>query len=237
LTLFVSGSSQRAAQADSEEHHRRARGESGFTILEVLISSILMVVVMTGVLGLFDRSSKVAYSDLERNISLSEEASALSRITTELRQAYQVNCPTGGCTNNATANSIDFDERIVTSTGQQDRRVAYLCKEAEPKTGWDECVRYEAPNTATVPSATCVTEKVCKSSVVLPRIVNNTTADPEDPVFTGLKSGAGLGSTWTWGQVTIKTPTGGERTGPATYYKSYVTLSDSFYMYQLDYGH
>lgn len=215
--------------------------DDGFTLIELLITAVLLIIVLTAVLNMLDTSTKVANSDLERNISLSEQTNALSRMSAELRQAYQVNCPGGTCANEATASEIDFNERITESGGQQDRRVLYKCNVAQPGTSLDECVRYQAPNTTTAPGASCVTEKVCTSSVVIPRVLNNTTADPlspNDPVFTKLRNPLAVQSnTWTAGQMTIKTSTGGERTGAGTLYKSDVILSNAFYMYQLDYGH
>src|SRR5437870_5467834 len=66
---------------------------SGFTLAEVLVALVLMSVVLTAILGLLEQSSRVANSDVERDASLNEQTSAFFRMIDELRQAYQVNCP------------------------------------------------------------------------------------------------------------------------------------------------
>jgi prepilin-type N-terminal cleavage/methylation domain-containing protein len=209
----------------------RGAGEAGFTLVEILVVLVLMSLVTTAILGLLDQSGRVVKSDLERDASLNEEAGAFARMIDELRQAYAVNCPSGGCTNNATATALDFDER-VTSSGQADKRVAYNCGVTQAGTSWYECVRYETAAsdvTDAVPlDASCSS---CKSSVVIQRVVNT-------PVFSNLTAGSSTEGAVRWisGTATIYTPTGGAYTGVAARYSSDAVFSEPFFMSQLAFG-
>ena len=99
----------------------RVAHEAGFTLVEILVVLVVMSLAMTAILSLLEQSGRIANSDVERDTSLNEQAGAFNRMIDELRQAYAVNCPSGGCTNNATATGIDFDERVTTS-GQADTK-------------------------------------------------------------------------------------------------------------------
>jgi prepilin-type N-terminal cleavage/methylation domain-containing protein len=209
----------------------RAR-EAGFTLVEMLVVLVMMGLVLTAILDLLDQSGRVARSDVERDTSLNEQVGAFNRMIDELRQAYSVNCPSGGCTNNATATALDFDERVTTS-GQADKRIAYNCGVPQPgATGWYECVRYEASasdTTDAVPlSSSCSS---CKAAIVIQRVVNT-------PVFTGLTTGTSAEGTVRWisGTATIYTPTGGAFTGASVRYSSDAVFSQPFFMSQLAFG-
>lgn len=209
----------------------RAASESAFSLIEVLVTLVVTSLALTAILSLIEQSSRVASSDIERNASLNEQSGAFSRMIDELRQAYAVNCPTGGCTSNATATALDFDER-VTSSGQQDRRVAYNCGVTQPGTSWYECVRYETAAsdiTDAVPlSSSCAS---CKSAVVIQRVVNT-------PVFTKLTTATNPEGAVRWisGTATVYTPTGGSYTAAAARYSSDAVLSEPFFMSQLAFG-
>jgi type II secretory pathway pseudopilin PulG len=197
----------------------------------MLVVLVVMSLVLTAILTLLEQSGRIANSDVERDTSLNEQAGAFNRMIDELRQAYAVNCPSGGCTANATATGIDFDER-VTSSSQADKRVAYNCGVTQPGTSWYECVRYEAAAsdiTDTVPLSSACSS--CKSTVLIQRVVNT-------PVFSKLTTGTSFGGAVRWisGTATIYTPTGGSYTGTAARYSSDAVFTEPFLMSQLVFG-
>jgi prepilin-type N-terminal cleavage/methylation domain-containing protein len=207
--------------------------ERGFSLVEMLVTASMLVLILTATLGLFSSSSRIGQSDLARDQALNDQTAAFSRMVNEIRQAYAINCPSGGCTSAATSTSIDFDERVYESGAQADRRVAYNCGVAQPGvTGQYECVRYEAAATDTtdaVPlSSNCST---CTSTVVIQNVVNT-------PVFSGLTTGtSGSGTVrWVSGQATIYTPANGALSSKVSPYKHDIILSQSFSMPQLQFG-
>ena len=207
--------------------------ERGFTLIEVIVTAALLAIILTAILGLFNNSYRIGQSDLARDQALNEQNVAFSRMVNEIRQAYAINCPTGGCSNNATSTSIDFDERIYENGAQSDRRVAYNCTIAQPGVAGEyECVRYEAAAsdiTDSVPlGAGCST---CTSTVVIQRIDNT-------PVFSGLTTGtSGSGAVrWVSGQATISSPSNGLLSTNVSPYRHDIELSQWFSMPQLQYG-
>jgi type II secretory pathway pseudopilin PulG len=208
-------------------------GEGGFTLIEMLVTASMLVLILTATLGLFTSSNRIGTSDLARDQALNDQTTAFSRMVNEIRQAYQINCPTGGCSNAATSTSIDFDERIYKSGAQADRRVAYNCGVAQPGvTGQYECVRYETDATdasdAVPLSASCST---CTSTIVIQNVVNT-------PVFSSLTTGtSGSGAVrWVSGQATIYTPANGALSSKVSPFKHDIILNQSFSMPQLQFG-
>jgi prepilin-type N-terminal cleavage/methylation domain-containing protein len=218
---------------------RFVRGERGFTLMEVLVSSLLMVIAGSAIFTWLEQSTHVSTGEIERAVSVSEQAAAFERMIGEIRQAYQVNCPSGGCTNGsegkgAESNYLDFDVR-ATFSGQKDKRVAYACNVEEPGTTWYECVRYQAPASDTpakdaVPlSSTCTTE--CTTSVVIKRIVLK-------PVFTKLMTAKSLAGTerWVSGKASVYSPNAGALNSKLSNYASDLVLAQRFRMQQLQFG-
>ena len=217
----------------SRADRRTLADESGFTLIEMLVTASMLVLILTATLGLFSSSNRIGQSDLARDQALNDQTVAFSRMVSEIRQAYQINCPSGGCGSSATATAIDFDERIYESGAQADRRVAYNCGVAQPGvTGQYECVRYETAATDTtdaVPlSASCTT---CTSTVVIQNVVNT-------PVFSSLTTGtSGSGSVrWVSGQATVYTPSNGALSSKVSPFKSDIVFNQSFSMPQLQFG-
>lgn len=66
------------------------RDESGWTIVEVLIVAVLLVIVLGGTLNLLDTTAKVAPQEEERAQAVREAQVGLARMTRELRQATKV---------------------------------------------------------------------------------------------------------------------------------------------------
>lgn len=199
----------------------------------MLVTTAMLAVILTATLGLFTSSNRIGQSDLARDQALSEQTVAFSRMVNEIRQAYQINCPSGGCTNNTTSTSIDFDERIYESGAQTDRRVAYNCSVAQPGvSGQYECVRYETAATdvadAVPLSSSCGT---CTATIVIQRIVNT-------PVFSALTTGtSGSGAVrWVSGTATVYSPANGTLSSNVSAFKHDIILNQAFSMPQLQFG-
>jgi Tfp pilus assembly protein PilW len=223
----------RTRQGGLRERWRAIRGEGGIGLVELLVATAMLAVILTATIGLFASTNTIGQSDLGRAQALNEQTGAFSRMVYEIRQAYGINCPTGGCTNNATSTSIDFNERIYESGAQADRRVAYNCSVAQPGvSGQYECVRYETAATDTtdaVPlSSSCST---CTATVVIQRVVNT-------PVFSALTTGtSGSGAVrWVSGSATVYTPANGTLSSNVSTYKHDIILSQAFSMPQLQFG-
>src|ERR1700747_100479 len=66
----------------------RPASECGFSLIELLVTLLVMSLALTAIFDLLDQSSRVAKSDIERDASLNEQAGAFARMIDELRQAY-----------------------------------------------------------------------------------------------------------------------------------------------------
>jgi prepilin-type N-terminal cleavage/methylation domain-containing protein len=70
---------------------RRIRHEqSGFTLIEQLVATVIFLLVMSAVLGLLEASNKVAPRDQERANAITEAQIGLHRMVRELRGAERV---------------------------------------------------------------------------------------------------------------------------------------------------
>lgn len=227
------GVQQSRSSAGGRARWRLLADEGGFSLTEMLVTAAMLVVILTAVMGLFSSSNRIGQSDLARDQALNDQTVGFSRMVNEIRQAYQVNCPSAGCGSNATSTSIDFDERIYESGVQKDRRVAYNCGAVQPGVaGQYECVRYETAATDTtdaVPlSSSCTT---CTATIVIQNIVNTN-------VFSGLTTGtSGSGAVrWASGTATIDSPANGALSSHVSPFKHDIVLSQSFSMPQLQFG-
>lgn len=209
----------------------RPASEHGFTLVELLVTLVVMTLASIAILSWLNQTSRVASSETARATSLNEETVAFARMLQEVRQAYAVNCPSAGCSSGATSSSIDIDER-TTLSGQQDKRVSFVCNVSEPGSTLHECVRYEAAASDTsdaVPLGPSCSS--CTKSVVIRRVAN-------EPVFTKLTTGTSLSGAVRWiaGKATIYTPNNGALTNGLARYSSDVVLSQWFDMSQLSFG-
>jgi Tfp pilus assembly protein PilV len=206
--------------------------ERGFTLMELLVTALLMIIVSSGVLTWLEQTTRVASSEVERGVAIGEGGVSFRQMMEEIREAYAVNCPSAGCTNNAETSYLDFDVR-TTKSGQSDRRVAYVCSIEEKTGGFFKCVRYETAasdvSDAVPLSSSCAS---CTSATVIRRVVSN-------KVFTNLTTGTSPSGAvrWTSGKATVYVPSAGSLAKRQTkYLKSDIELSASFYMSQLGYG-
>lgn len=213
------------------------RSDGGFTVVEFLVAMSMFAVVLLAVLAMFDSASRAGYNESERNTAISEETTGLDRMVGEIRRAYHINGPTSA----SSSDWIDFLIRAPLSGGSQaDYRVIYNCKVADPtNSSFNACWRYQSSWSPSGGGSITpgVPPSGASSSMVVPRVINRTSSDPTDYVFTGLTSPQGTTYGPTYGTATIRTPSAGQNT--AFKYDNYthdVVLGDAFYIRQLDFG-
>lgn len=227
--------------AISRIRRQTASDQRGFSLVELLVVMLMMLVVLGAIFGLITSSWKAGNADINRNTSLDDQTVAFSNMLNEIRQAYQVNCPTAGCSSNASSNYIDFDERIVESGSQVDRRVSYVCNVAQPgASGQYECVRYEAPASDTTDAvpldasncSACLSAWGGSSGIVKIQRVLNTS------VFSNLSTGTSPSGTTRWvsGKAAIYTPGAGSTASNISPYTNDLILQQNFSMPQLGFG-
>ena len=66
------------------------REESGWSLIELLLVSVLLIVILGGTLNLLDTTAKIAPQEQERAEAVREAQVGLARMTRELRQATKV---------------------------------------------------------------------------------------------------------------------------------------------------
>jgi len=69
---------------------RVRREERGITLIEVLITAVILNVVLFAILGLLDVSARAVPKDMERAAAIQESQTGLYRMTRELRQAHEI---------------------------------------------------------------------------------------------------------------------------------------------------
>lgn len=106
----------------------RLREEAGFTLIEMMMTAVLLSVILGAVTAVLNQTAKSAARDTERNHAINELRVGLTRMTTELRQAYKIHgCGTATpetCTMTDYARTIDFSIR---ARDKVPRRVIYDC--------------------------------------------------------------------------------------------------------------
>lgn len=65
-------------------------GESGFTLIELMLTASILSIVLLAIFALLDVSARIAPQDQERGQAMRDAEVGLYRMTRELRQAHQV---------------------------------------------------------------------------------------------------------------------------------------------------
>lgn len=223
--------------------HKRFRctPEEGFTLIEVLVATLISTVAMLALFAMLEAVTKSSANDQERGSSLIEETAALHDMVQEIGETYKFNGPT---TNLTKANYVDVDAWVTPGSSQKGKRLVFDCEVSSTVSGERECVRYEMPLT----KATTVTElksdweakpktlpTEVTGKILIPRLINGTESAPAFELETPR-----TGTTPTYGRVNIETPASGERVSGsysgANSYQYTTTLRDSFAMRNLTLG-
>ena len=115
------------------------KDERGFSLIELLVGMLILVLLMLATFSVLDDSTKVALRDNERTSAIREAQVGLDRMIRELRHTRLVN--------SATAQRLDVN---VTRRGT-DTRVVFDCGVAVPgATGLRRCTRTPAGGNAEV---------------------------------------------------------------------------------------
>jgi prepilin-type N-terminal cleavage/methylation domain-containing protein len=123
---------------------RLYREESGFTLIETLISASLLAVVLGAILSLGETAGRIVPQDTERNAMIMESQVGLYQMTRELRGASS-----GTCGSPIAVAAYTFSGCVV--SGGTAQRVAYNCSVATPgHVGWTRCVRTRSGQTRVV---------------------------------------------------------------------------------------
>ena len=143
--------------------------EAGFTLVEMLVATIMATVVFGALIMPLINGQRVATRDLNRGMAIQDVQSGLYRMTRELRQTLQV----------YSATSTALDVRVPSNGGSL--RVLYDCGYQPGGSTYRQCRRA----TTTCSGSTCSTPPTASSGiVVIDRILNGTSGGPTDPVFT-----------------------------------------------------
>ena len=202
----------RVWRARRERVTAASRSESGFTLVELLVSMSLLTVVIGGLLGLAESVLPVAARDQERAHVLNQAQSGMDRMTRELRQATRVvwTSPT------TDAIWVEVDRTGTTV------EVLYDCRVQPVGKPYRQCVRATGTDPAVSPSA-------ANGRVVIDRVLNGTAAAPTHPsVFAFSPNAASPVQIST----EIVVAAQGERHSSHDY-RHLIVLDDGFYMRNL----
>jgi type II secretory pathway pseudopilin PulG len=140
--------------------------EAGFTLVEVLIALVVLIVVLLATGFVLSLTARVAVREQDRAFALGDARVGLARMTRELRQAVQIYSTSGAV----------MDVKVVTEG--QPMRVLYRCDWQPGGASYRQCVRAASTNLTQQPDAST-------GQPVVDRVLNGTSAAPGDPtVFT-----------------------------------------------------
>jgi len=188
----------------------------------------MAVVVLLGVFAMVEAVTKSATNDRERGSAVIEQTAAVHNMVQEINEAYAFNGPTGV----STSNYVDINVWGAAGGSAKARRIVFNCEVSSSVSGERQCVRYVMPVTDATAYTSLASDANAKPTVVIPRVINATAGAPAFE----LKAPHG-GSTPTYGEVSIETPSAGERAGNAAdNFKYAITLHDSFTLRNLTLG-
>lgn len=197
----------------------RARDERGLTLVEMLVTVLVMGVLVTAILAVLDTSARIAPKDTERATAIGEAQSALNGILRELRQAYRIVAWTPRSVQMQV--NVLRDDPATAGPDYDNVTVAYSCG-GDPAT----CVRREAPVGASLPAnGRTVISRLLNASPSTPaaRAVFDFDQSPDRSV--GITATAVRPSYVT---VRVEVPAAGER--GAGGYQNGVMLEDGLYV-------
>jgi type II secretory pathway pseudopilin PulG len=197
----------------------RLREERGLTLVEMLVTVLLMGLVVTAILGILDTSARIVPKDTERATAIGEAQSGLNRMIRELRQAYRI----VGWTSNSVQMRVNVlrDNPATTGPDYANLTVDYTCG-GDPAA----CVRREAPAGNGLPaSGALVIDRILNSGPAIPAARRIFDFDQSPDRSVGVTA-ASVRPTYV--TVRIEVPAAGER-GAGGYANS-VVLEDGLYV-------
>jgi prepilin-type N-terminal cleavage/methylation domain-containing protein len=141
---------------------RRARQERGLTLVELLVTVVVMALALTAVLAALDTSARIVPKDAERATTIREAQSGLNGMVRELRQAYRI--VAWGERSVQMRVNVLRDDSGTAGPDYANLTVDYSCG-GQPAS----CVRREAPVGSGLPAT---------GTTVVPRVLNAGTGTP-----------------------------------------------------------
>jgi Tfp pilus assembly protein PilW len=111
----------------------RTFAQDGYTLVELLVTSLMAVVLLGGILTAFQVSQEVEARDTTWALTVQEGRAGLARMAYELRDAKKV-----ATSPSPTASAITFFAPI----GGKLWKIEYSCSVAQSGTTYDQCTRY-----------------------------------------------------------------------------------------------
>jgi prepilin-type N-terminal cleavage/methylation domain-containing protein len=198
---------------------RRVRQERGLTLVEMLVTMLVMGVVATAVLAVLDTSARVVPKDAERAMAIGEAQTGLNGMVRELRQAYRIVAWTPRSVQMRV--NVLRDNHATSGPDYANLTVDYTCG-GTPAT----CVRREAPVGSALPAT---------GRLVVARVLNATSATPaarsvfdfdQSPDRSVGVTAASVRPTYV--TIRLEVPAAGER--GAGGYRNKVVLEDGLYV-------
>jgi prepilin-type N-terminal cleavage/methylation domain-containing protein len=200
---------------------RRAQGESGFSLVELLVVISLLTLVLSAAMGSLVFAQNETPKTVEYAHAISSAATGLQKMLREIRNAYRINGTNGDATS-GTGSMIDFYAVI----GPNDLHIQYECDEPSPtNTGYDACLRLSAPTGTALPGFAPGCPTSLAPSVTCSVVINRVRVPAQvGQVFTFIGASGSPNSVYpTYVRANIQVP----RSGPLTHgFTNFINLDD-----------
>jgi type II secretory pathway pseudopilin PulG len=119
---------------------RDIQSEAGFTLIELLVASAMAIILLGATLTILVTTQRVQASDAEWAQTMQAGRTGLARMAHEIRQASTIE--------KAEAGTIDF----LATIGGTSWQIKFECGVAQSGTTYDECVRFAAEGSKSLPT-------------------------------------------------------------------------------------
>ena len=161
--MFRRSTSQSVARPRGRRHltsvTQRLRDEGGFTLMEMLVSMLILTVVVGAIMSALVFTQKTETRDANYTFAQNDARSQLDGMVSQIRQAW--NIVSSG------PNFVDMDVNLNGTSYQ----VYYECDIPQPGTSYNECVRVQTTVGATIST-------LSGAPVVLTNLTNGTVGNP-----------------------------------------------------------
>jgi len=134
--------------------------QSGFTLIEQLVATVIFLLVMGAVLGLLEASNRTAPRDAERANSITEVQTGLHRMIRELRQAESITSLQAGAIEARVRLPLDDPTTGGTVETHSTWDVRYSCENDSNPDVTGHCIRSAAPTGNTLSGSEQVISRV-----------------------------------------------------------------------------